>query len=91
MEATELVMQCARANRKQKQQLVFVKEWKYGRTPTNMVQGQLKLQFECLTKHMADADIPNTNTSLSAKSSIGENIESYSKVASPRKVGELAE
>ena len=70
-------------NKKQKQ-LVFVKEWKYGRTPTNMVQAQVKLKLECLSKHVADADIPNTNTSLSAKSSIGDNIENYANGASPK-------
>ena len=41
---------------------------------------------------MADAAIPNTNTSLSAKSSIGDNSENYSEGASPNeKVVELVE
>ena len=40
--------------------------------------------WKCLSKHMADADIPNTNTSLSAKSSIGDNIENYATWCKPK-------
>ncbi len=61
MEATELVMQFAMANEKtqSKAKLVFVKYWNNGTRPTKNVQGQIKLTWACLIKHMADADIQN--------------------------------
>ena len=57
------------------------------------MQGQVTLKLECLIKRMPDADIPNTNTSLSAKSSIGDNIEKqFKKVqAQTKTVVELVE
>ena len=62
MEATELVMQCARANQKKQHKqkpILFCQIWKYGTTPTKNVQGQLKLKWACLIKHLADAELPN--------------------------------
>ena len=60
MEATELVMQFAMANEKHNQKpILFCQIWEYGTTPTKNVQGQLKLKWACLIKHMADADIQN--------------------------------
>ena len=84
MEATELVMQGARANQTHKQKpSLFCKYWKYGTTPTKNVQGQFKLKWACLIKHLAGADIPNARLSATSKlnsnlcllESIGHNIE----------------
>ncbi len=74
MEATELVLQGAMANqtRKQKPALFCQKHGKYGTTPTKNVQGQGKFKWACLTKHLADADIPNA--SLSAESKLNYNL-----------------
>ncbi len=66
-EATELVMQCARANPKKQHKhkpILFSQIWEYGTTPTNNVQGQLKLKWACLIKHMADADSPNARIQM---------------------------
>ncbi len=60
MEATELVMQCAIPHEQHKQKpILFCQIWKYGTTHTKNVQGQLKLKWACLIKHLADADIPD--------------------------------
>ena len=75
MAATELVMQCARANKKNntnKSQYCFVKYGNIGTTPTKNVQGQLKFKWACLIKHLADADIPNAR--LNAKSKLNFNL-----------------
>ena len=61
MEAPELVMQCARANPKKKNNkhkpILFSQIWKYGTTATNNVQGQLKLKWACMIKHLAHAEV----------------------------------
>ncbi len=73
MAATELVMQCARANKNtNKSQYCFVKYGNIGTTPTKNVQGQLKFKWACLIKHLADADIRNAR--LSAKSKLNSNM-----------------
>ena len=41
-----------------KKPILFCQIWEHGTTPTNNVQGKLKLKWACLIKHMADADIP---------------------------------
>ena len=67
MEATELVMQCARANQKKQHKhkpILFSQIWEYGTTPTNNVQGQLKLKWACLIKHLADAELPNARIQM---------------------------
>ena len=72
MGEAELVMQCARANNKQKKANFCQIMEKYGTTPPRQVQGQLKLRLEYLVKHMADASIPNTR--LCAKAKISSNV-----------------
>ena len=69
MEATRLVMQCARAHKKhqQKSQSCFVKDGNIGTTPTNNVQGQLQLKWACLIKHLADEDIPKCKAQCQIK------------------------
>jgi hypothetical protein len=80
MEATELVMQCARANQKKQHKhkpILFSQIWEYGTTPTNNVQGQLKLKWACLIKHLADAELPkckDPNARVSAKAKIHSNL-----------------
>ena len=61
MEAKELVMQCAMANQKKHNQKpsLLCQILEYGTRPTKNVQGQIKLKWACLIKHMADADIQN--------------------------------
>ena len=60
MEATELVMQGAMANQKtQSKAKLVLSNIGNGTRPTKNVQGQIKLKWACLIKHMSDADIHN--------------------------------
>jgi hypothetical protein len=44
--------------------ILFCQIWAYGKHPPNNVQGQLKLKWACLIKHMADADSPNARIQM---------------------------
>ncbi len=63
-----------------------------GRTPTNNVQGQLKLKWACLIKHLAGADIPNARLSATSKlnsnlcllEGIGHNVEKAIQMCKPK-------
>ena len=67
MEATELVMQCARANPKNNtntSQSCFLKYGNMEQHPPIMCKANSKLKWACLIKHLADAELPNARIQM---------------------------
>ena len=58
-------MQEQSKKKKHKQKPILVCQiWEYGTTPTKNVQGQLKLKWAFLIKHLADADITHARIQM---------------------------
>ena len=55
---------CKGTSKHNQKPILVCQIWEYGTTPTKNVQGQPKLKWACLIKHMADADIPNARIQM---------------------------